>query len=136
MGSSRTNTMFYLTIETWKKVLFQLLNRQITHLCLDSERNNEIINTRLISEVIQSYGKRLKEHRHHSVCSLIDFYSHFTLPKISTLDIYKHYFQMEFLQDIEQFYRLEPATFLMHNSLKEYLEKKLSQRLDGEIDRV
>ncbi len=49
-----------MTIQIWEQVLFQPLNKQITQACLDLikvERNNQIINTHLISEVIQSYGK-------------------------------------------------------------------------------
>ena len=49
--------------------------------------------------------------------------------------IYKDYFEQQFLQDTEQFYRLEAATFLVHNSVTEYL-KKVAQRLDEEVHRI
>jgi cullin 1 len=52
-----------------------------------------------------------------------------------TLTIYKDFFEIQFLQDTEQFYRLEAATFLVHNSVTEYL-KKVAQRLDEEVHRV
>jgi cullin 1 len=140
-----------MAMETWQKAVFQPLYKQVTHACLElikSERNNEIINTRLISGVIQSYGK-IK-----LICSSIVFFiiisiifalvalgfaedttnntNHKATP---TLTIYKDFFEIQFLQDTEQFYRLEAATFLVHNSVTEYL-KKVGQRLDEEVHRV
>jgi hypothetical protein len=49
-----------MAMKVWEIIFFKLLNKQVTQACLDlikSERNNEVINTNLISEVIQSYGK-------------------------------------------------------------------------------
>jgi len=53
----------------------------------------------------------------------------------SSLTIYKNSFENQFLQDTEQFYLLEAANFLRHNSVTEYL-RKVAQRLDEEAHRV
>ncbi len=53
----------------------------------------------------------------------------------SSLTIYKEFFEKQFLQDTEQFYLLEAANFLSHNSVTEYL-RKVAQRLDEEVHRV
>jgi len=47
-------------MKIWENAFFKSLNNQVTQACLNlikAERNNEVINTNLISEVIQSYGK-------------------------------------------------------------------------------
>ncbi len=44
----------------------------------------------------------------------------------SSLTIYKDFFEIQFLQDTEQFYRLEATNFLNHNSVTEYLKKSIT----------
>ena len=137
-----------MAMEIWQLVFFQPLNRQVTLACLQlikSERNNEVINTRLISGVIQSYGKdRITFWLLKTILKILvelGFAENSSVPSNNnpitspTLTIYKDYFEAQFLQDTEQFYRLEAATFLVHNSVTEYL-KKVAQRLDEEVHRV
>jgi cullin 1 len=134
-----------MAMKVWEIIFFKLLNKQVTQACLDlikSERNNEVINTNLISEVIQSYGK-IK-----IITFLFFWYNIFlvalgfnadatnrNLTTTPTLSIYKDFFEIQFLQDTEQFYQLEAATFLVHNSVTEYL-KRVARRLDEEVHRV
>jgi len=122
-----------MALKIWENVVFKPLNKQVTHACLDlikSERNNEVINTRLISEVIQSYGKIDKKQSlsyHYFIILVALGFSQDT--------IYKNFFEIQFLQDTEQFYRLEATNFLNHNSVTEYM-RKVNQRLDEEVHRV
>ncbi|CAF3082797.1 unnamed protein product [Rotaria socialis] len=123
--------IFTMAMEIWQLVFFDPLNRQVTLACLQlikAERQNEVINTRLISGVIQSYV----ELGFAENSSLQSSNQQITSP---TLKIYKDFFEAPFLQDTEQFYRLEAASFLVHNSVTEYL-KKVAQRLDEEVHRV
>jgi hypothetical protein len=48
-----------MAMEVWQLIFFQALYRQLTLACLQlirAERNNEVINTQLISGVIESYS--------------------------------------------------------------------------------
>ena len=129
-----------MAIEIWQMTFFQPLNRQVTLACLQlikAERNNEVINTRLISGVIQSYGTYQIDlipsiHLAKIILSFLvelGFTENQSAPSSGsptttpTLAIYKEFFEVQFLQDTEQFYRVEAATFLVHNSVTEYLKK-------------
>lgn len=125
-----------MAIEIWQMTFFQPLNRQVTLACLQlikAERNNEVINTRLISGVIQSYGNYPIDLISiiHLIMFLVElgFTENQSAPSSNsptttpTLAIYKEFFEVQFLQDTEHFYRVEATTFLVHNSVTEYLKK-------------
>ncbi|CAF3953992.1 unnamed protein product [Rotaria sordida] len=130
------NEISIMAIKIWQKYVFHRLNKQIIKACLDlikCERNNEVINTHLIGRVIQSYvtlgfGEDTKTNTNNNN----DNNNRMTSP---ALTIYKDYFEIEFLKDTEEFYRLESVTFLVNNSVTEYL-KKVAQRLDEEVHRT
>ncbi|CAF4464968.1 unnamed protein product [Rotaria sp. Silwood2] len=118
-----------MAMEIWKLVFFQPLQSQVTSACLqliNAERQNEIINTRFIRAVVQI------ELDFNEDSFLPRFIHQMTSP---TLEIYKDYFEVPFLQYTEQFYRQEAANFLIHNSMTKYL-KKIEQRFQEETYRV
>ncbi|CAF5166348.1 unnamed protein product, partial [Rotaria sp. Silwood1] len=97
--------IFTMAMEVWQLVFFQPLQSQVTLECLqliNDERQNEMINTRLIHKVVQSYVE-------------LGFWENSSVPNNShqitsqTLVIYKDYFEVQFLQSTEEFYRQEAA---------------------------
>ncbi|CAF2718458.1 unnamed protein product [Rotaria sp. Silwood2] len=96
---------------------------------IKAQRQNQVIDTRLIGRIVQSYVDLAFEenlfasHNSHEI----------TWP---TLKIYKDYFEIQFLQETKEFYCHEAANFLAHNAITEYLKKKVVQRLDEEVHRI
>ncbi|CAF1175239.1 unnamed protein product [Didymodactylos carnosus] len=129
-GRRNIYEIFTLSMAIWHEVYFKPLNTQVTSACLkliQSERNNEVINSRLIAGVIQSYVALGFNDEVSSTAS-----AQMTTP---TLNVYKEYFENQFLVDTERYYKLEAANFLISNSVTEYL-KKVEARLNEEVHRV
>jgi hypothetical protein len=51
------------------------------------------------------------------------------------LDVYKEYFENQFLEQTKQFYRSESLKYLQQYSVSEYISK-ISQFYDEDIDRI
>ena len=124
-------------MKIWEDVFFTLLNKRVTEACLNSiqaDRNHEVVDTRLIGRIIQSYGK----YSHPHLLSFIRSFLSVTLgcgQDGASLRVYQQFFEESFLLSTEQFYRLEATNYLRRNSVTDYL-KKVAQRLDEEDRRV
>ncbi|CAF1059487.1 unnamed protein product [Didymodactylos carnosus] len=111
--------VFELALFVWKHVYFEPVNTQVTNACLNliqSERNNEVIPSRLISNAIANYVT-------------------LGFNEASPLYIYQTYFEKQFLMATEHYYKIESATFLMSNSVTDYLSK-VETRLNEEERRI
>uniref|UniRef100_T1GRJ4 Cullin N-terminal domain-containing protein n=1 Tax=Megaselia scalaris TaxID=36166 RepID=T1GRJ4_MEGSC len=152
--------IYQLALLTWKTFMFEKLNMQVSPAVLElieKERNNDQINSSLISGVISSYvelgfddesngnvqsgsvgsGSDL---RVGSVSSLGGNDSNGNLSSqnsknIPNLSVYKQNFENRFLADTESFYLRESDSFLRQNSVSEYM-KRVEQRLAEENKRV
>ena len=128
--------IYQLAMITWKKHLFQELNENLTSCILNlikKDRNHELINTSLVSGVIDSYVELgLSGPCRYCKCNQCKELSE---EGGSAGKIYTDYFEQRFLDETKHYYSVESTTFLQNNPVTEYL-KKVEVRLNEEQERI
>ncbi|CEI92389.1 Putative Cullin-1 [Rhizopus microsporus] len=115
--------VFSLTLYSWKKYMFEYVHYNVISAVLkliEKQRNGEIIETGLIKNVIDSFVSLGLDHNDSSK---------------SNLDVYRNYFEKQFLEATEVYYKTESEKFITENSIPDYM-KKAEVRLNEEENRV
>lgn len=135
-GRKDSYDIYQLAMITWRDHLFTELNAKLTNsilILIEKERNHEVINTSLVSGVINCYVElglsgacRFCKCKHCKVIS----------PETGNAGkIYRDCFESRFLQDTKEFYGRESRAFLQDNPTTEYM-KKVETRLNDEKERL
>jgi len=125
-----------MAMRIWQDVFFKDANQSLTRTCLDlirEKRNGKHVDLLVIRQVVQSYGKYI--YIRHLVVSKNDYFvtlvsAGFTEEERNdrnnrspSLATYNDYFEKQFLEKTEAFYRHESNDYLEHNSVSAYLRK-------------
>ncbi|KAI8996992.1 Cullin [Pilobolus umbonatus] len=120
---SDVHDVFTLTLVSWKKYMFEYVNHNVIAAVLKlitKQRNGEMIETGLIKNVVESFVSLGLDHND---------------PSRSNLDVYRDYFEKDFLAATEVYYKTESEKFISENSIPDYM-KKAETRLNEEEGRV
>ncbi|KAI8880991.1 Cullin-domain-containing protein [Backusella circina FSU 941] len=115
--------VFTLTLVSWRKYMFEYVHHNVIAAVLKmikKQRNGEVIETGLIKNVVDSFVSLGLDHNDSSK---------------SSLDVYKDYFEKDFLEATEVYYRTESEKFISENSIPDYM-KKAEMRLNEEEGRI
>jgi cullin 1 len=128
----------------WKDHLFLPLHKRLTNSMLaliKLDRDGENIETAVVGDTVKCYGKLivifidlLTIDNNHNWC-VVRLGMNKENPKMSTLDVYKTYFEAAFLEATDVYYTVEATTFLHENGVSEYM-KKVQARISEETQRV
>jgi cullin 1 len=122
-GKKNIYDIYTLHLVRWKEDMFMATHKNVMTAVLrlvERQRNGETIEQGQIKAVVDSFvSLGLDE----------------SDPTKPTLDVYRQYFEMPFLEATSAYYSRESKQFLAENSVVEYM-KKAEERLDEEKQRV
>eukprot|EP00026_Physarum_polycephalum_P002622 Phypoly_transcript_02629.p1 GENE.Phypoly_transcript_02629~~Phypoly_transcript_02629.p1 ORF type:complete len:773 (+),score=104.10 Phypoly_transcript_02629:123-2441(+) len=122
-GKKEVYEVYTLSLVIWRDHMFQALRTRLTSSLLalvEAERNGEQINTNLVKGVINGY---------------VNLGLNKEKPKEATLQVYKEFFEDEFLKATDVYYNAESTEFISLNSVADFM-KKVETRLGEEVRRV
>lgn len=124
-GNKEVCEIYRLAMIVWKENILFTIHEQLIDAVLElieKERMGETINTRLVSGVVEC----LVALGHEG-----DEFDKYT----GALAVYKRYFEDQFLNRTDAFYKVESEAFLANNPITEFM-KKIEKRLEEEKRRV
>lgn len=100
----------------WRDVLFMKIQDKVVHAVLkliSRQRNGEAIDASLVKKIIESFVSLGMDDAD---------------AKKSTLELYKKYFELPFIEATKNYYHAASETFIGANSVPEYLIKVWTKR--------
>ncbi|KAL7076378.1 hypothetical protein ACQ4LE_004487 [Meloidogyne hapla] len=142
--------VYNMAINIWKQVIFTDLHHNVTSAALaliEQDRNGEMIQTKLIKGVVESYIELGINERDSTGSANEDGVSsqsvghlgqvpvqpNMTRPSVK-YQVYRDHFVKRLLEETLNYYTTESTTFLQSYSVPEYM-KKVGERLNEERDR-
>ncbi|CAF2056214.1 unnamed protein product [Rotaria magnacalcarata] len=126
-GNTNIRETYPMAMEMWQQVVFRLFYTKIINFSLDlikAERNQEKIDAETIRNIIQTY-----------ITSPINQHGSGSDTRSQILNVYQEYFEDQFLQDTQEFYRQKATIYLQRNSVMDYLSM-IHQYFDEEVHRA